>query len=242
MKVEIEALSAKVMGNKGLLAQSKANIEQNRMLVLSNYVAAMAGNHQLAAQNMQDIYSSRNTIFELMQSEDEDYSAYVAAVRAGSELDMLGHSIGLNRKNLELNQKMIKLNQQLTAVNEEIMQLNQEMLEFNEENLISNQDLMSGALHPLLVDEETLESLAVENEKTLAELEDQADENRQAVVDLLAQSKENRSVVLKNATQISDRKKSLYKNMDEIASMREKIGAPITITDIFMGEVWNSQV
>ena len=35
---------------------------------------------------------------------------------------------------------------------------------------------------------------------------------------------------------------AIYKNMDEIASMREKIGAPITITDIFMGEAWNSQV
>ena len=234
MKLEIAALSAKVMGNKNLLAQSRANIEQNRMLVHSNYVAAMAGNHQLASQNLQDIYNGRSTIFELMTLEDQAYESYVEALRAASELDMLRHSVSLNRKNLELNQKMIALNQQLMSLNEEIMQMNQEMLEFNEENLDSNRDLMSGALHPLLIDEETINELNSENKKSIAELDVQADVNRQTVEDLLSKSKENRAIALKNSTQISDRKKHLYKNMEDIAQMRGEIGAPITFTDIFL--------
>lgn len=239
MKLKIEGLNAKVMGNKNLLAQSRANIEQNRMLVQSNYIAAMAGNHQLASQNLQDIYNSRSTIFELMALEDQGYRSYVEALRAASELDMLRHFVRLNRKNLEINQKMISLNQELMAVNEEIMRLNQEMLEFNEESLESNKDLISGALHPLLMDEEAISELNAESEESIADLNLQAEENRQILVDLLAKSKENRSVALKNSTQISDRKQSLYKNMDEIAQMREKIGDQITFTDIFMEDSGN---
>ena len=237
MRIEIDALAAKVMDNRTLLAQSRANIEQNRMLVMSNYVAAMAGNHQLATHNMQEIFGSRTSIFERMDYEDEGHRRYIEAARERSELDLLGHTVNLNRKNLELNQKMVTLNQQLIAINEEIMQLNQEMLEFNEENLSSNVELMSGALHPLLVDETMVSDLIEENEKSLAELQSQADENRQTVIDLLTQSKANRSSALSNSEKISERKQSLYKNREDISEMREKIGTKASLTDLFLGDL-----
>lgn len=62
MSSEIEALAVQVQSNKTLLAQSRANIEQNRLLVMSNYVAAMSGNHQLALHNIEAIFGARDSI------------------------------------------------------------------------------------------------------------------------------------------------------------------------------------
>ena len=236
MKLEIEALSAKIMDNKALLAQSRANIEQNRLLVLSNYSAAMSGNQQLAAHNMEEIFATRATILDLFDFETEDQARYIEAAKARSELDLLNHNANLNRKNLALNERMIELNQQLMEINHEVMQLNQEMLDFNEENLGSNSEFMSGALNPMLLDAEIVDELITENEKSLAEIQSLANENRQTVADLLKKSKDNRDIARSDSTQISDRKKNLYRNREEIAEMRKEIGSKVTLNDLLIGD------
>ena len=236
MRLKIEKLSAKIMDNKALLSQSRANIEQNRLLVHSNYTAAMSGNQQLAAHNMEEILAARKTILDLFDFEDENQERYIAAAKAASELDFLSHSANLNRKNLALNEQMIELNQRLNEINQEIMQINQEMLEFNEENLNSNSEFMSGALNPMLMDRESVDELMEENEKSLLALQSLVDENRQIVVDLLQKSKDNRTVALSNSTEISDRKKNLYRNRDEISDMRKRIGTEVTLADLVVGD------
>lgn len=238
MRLKIEKLSAKIMDNKALLSQSRANIEQNRLLVFSNYTAAMSGNQQLAAHNMEEILAARKTILDLFdfEDEDEDQENYVEAAKAASDLDFLSHIANLNRKNLALNEQMIELNQRMNEINREIMLINQEMLEFNEENLSSNSEFMSGALNPMLMDRETVDELTEENEKSLLALQSLVDENRQTVVDLLQKSKDNRTVALNNSAEISDRKKNLYRNRDEISDMRKRIGAEVTMADLVYGD------
>ena len=236
MRLKIEKLSAKIMDNKALLSQSRANIEQNRLLVFSNYTAAMSGNQQLAAHNMEEILAARKTILDLFDVEDEDQENYIEAAKAASDLDFLSHIANLNRKNLALNEQMIELNQRLNEINREIMLINQEMLEFNEENLSSNSEFMSGSLNPMLMDRETVDELTEENEKSLLALQSLVDENRQIVVDLLQKSKDNRTVALNNSAEISDRKKNLYRNRDEISDMRKKIGTEVTMADLVYGD------
>lgn len=236
MRLKIEKLSAKIMDNKALLSQSRANIEQNRLLVFSNYTAAMSGNQQLAAHNMEEILAARKTILDLFDVEDEDQENYIEAAKSASDLDFLSHIANLNRKNLALNEQMIELNQRLNEINREIMRINQEMLEFNEENLSSNSEFMSGSLNPMLMDRETVDELTEENEKSLLALQSLVDENRQIVVDLLQKSKDNRTVALNNSAEISDRKKNLYRNRDEISDMRKKIGTEVTMADLVYGD------
>ena len=236
MRLKIEKLSAKIMDNKALLSQSRANIEQNRLLVFSNYTAAMSGNQQLAAHNMEEILAARKTILDLFDFEDEDQENYVEAAKAASDLDFLSHIANLNRKNLALNEQMIELNQRMNEINREIMLINQEMLEFNEENLSSNSEFMSGTLNPMLMDRETVDELTAENEKSLLALQSLVDENRQTVVDLLQKSKDNRTVALNNSVEISDRKKNLYRNRDEISDMRKRIGTEVTMADLVYGD------
>ena len=64
LKQAINSLSTKIMDNRAMLFQARANIEENRLMVLSNYAAAFAGNQQLAVHNTDDIFSSRKTILD----------------------------------------------------------------------------------------------------------------------------------------------------------------------------------
>ena len=233
MSSEIEALAVQVQSNKTLLAQSRANIEQNRLLVMSNYVAAMSGNHQLALHNIEAIFGARDSILEAIDAVDDEHAKYIEAARVRSQLDLIAQNARLNRKNLELNKQLVEVNERLIEINAQIMQINQDVLEFSEDNLQSNDELISGGLHPLLIDEEMTSELVAENEKSLAELREFAGENSEIVSDLLAKSKENRSVALTNADKISDRKQRLYQNRQDIEEMRSRIGSPISLTELF---------
>jgi hypothetical protein len=233
MSSEIDALANKVQRNKTLLAQSRANIEQNRLLVMSNYVAAMSGNHQLALHNTETIFSARDEILGAIDAVDDEHAKYIDAARVRSQLDLIAQNALLNRRNIELNKQLVGVNDLLIKINEQIMRLNQDVIEFSEDNLKSNNELIDGGLHSLLVDDEMTSELVEQNEKVLAELRELAGENSNIVFDLLAKSKENRLLALANAEKISKRKERLYRNREDIDEMVKRIGAPISLAELF---------
>ena len=57
-------LEGQVMVNKARSYATRSNIEENRYLILKNYVAAFVGNRQLANQNTDDIFQNRIAILE----------------------------------------------------------------------------------------------------------------------------------------------------------------------------------
>ena len=57
-------LQGQVMVNKARAYATRSNIEENRYLILKNYVAAFVGNRQLANQNTDDIFENRVAILE----------------------------------------------------------------------------------------------------------------------------------------------------------------------------------
>ena len=234
LKQAINALSTQIMDNRAMLYQARANIEENRLMVLSNYAAASSGNQQLAIHNTDDIFKSRKTILDSYDCETEEQARYVDAAKDRSELDLLIHSAELNRRSMLLNQKMVAINAQLIEANREVMELNQEMLEFNEENLDTNQELISGVLNPLLADAATIEELSQENDESVSELELLVDSNRKRVLDLLSQSKENRKMTISDKQAIGERKESLYANRDQITLMRNTIGMKVDYADLFL--------
>ena len=57
-------LEGQVMVNKARSYATRSNIEENRYLIVKNYVAAFVGNRQLANQNTDDIFQNRIAILE----------------------------------------------------------------------------------------------------------------------------------------------------------------------------------
>ena len=76
-KQAINSLSSKILDNRAMLFQARANIEENRLMVLSNYAAASAGNQQLAIHNTDDIFNSRMTILDSSECTTEEQARYV---------------------------------------------------------------------------------------------------------------------------------------------------------------------
>lgn len=230
----IAAVNAAIMDNKALLHQSRAYIEENRLMILSNYAAALLGNQQLANHNTEEIFASRKTILETFDCDEQVQKDYVEAAKKRSELDLLLHSETLNEQIMAANEKMVQVNNLLIAVNHAIMGLNQEILEFNEENLESNNELMAGVLNPMLVEADMVQELNVENEATLSELQGLAAKNRQQVVELLERTSANTEVAINDKQEIIARKKSLYVNRENVSAMRKVIGQDVGLADIFL--------
>ena len=147
-KLALDSLNAIIMDNKAMIHQSRATIEENRLLILSNQSAAALGNQQLANHNTEEIFESRKTVLVTFDPDTELQRQYVEVASRRSELDFLLHSARLNERCLAINNKMVEANSKLIAITDEIMQLNQEILEFNEENLDSNNELIHGVLNP----------------------------------------------------------------------------------------------
>ena len=75
-KLALDALNATVMDNKAMIHQSRANIEENRLLILSNQSAAALGNQQLANHNTEEIFESRKTVLVTFDPDTELQEKY----------------------------------------------------------------------------------------------------------------------------------------------------------------------
>ena len=235
-KLAIDSLNAGIMDNKSLIHQSRANIEENRMMILSNYIAAGSGNQVLANHNTEEIFESRKTALDTFKAESVVQSSYIAGARNRSDLDFLMHSEHLNERCMQVNQKMVAVNSLLIEINHAVMELNQEILEFNEDNLDSNHELLSGALSPLLVEEDTVAKLESENLLSIEELGVLAEKNRKEILALFEQSAANKEIAIGDKREISQRRENIYVNRENIADMRQKMGKDVSYADIFLDD------
>ena len=67
------------MANKALVYQSRSMIEENRLMIMSNYSAAFMGNRQLANSNTDEIFSNRAEILQGMDSDGDVQENYLNA-------------------------------------------------------------------------------------------------------------------------------------------------------------------
>ena len=84
------------MANKALAYQSRSMIEENRLMILSNYAAAFMGNRQLANSNTDEIFNNRAEILNAMDAVGDVQENYVNAQKNKEKLDFLRHRSELN--------------------------------------------------------------------------------------------------------------------------------------------------
>jgi len=72
-------IEGQVMANKALAYQSRSMIEENRLMILSNYAAAFMGNRQLANSNTDEIFNNRAEILNAMDAVGDVQENYVNA-------------------------------------------------------------------------------------------------------------------------------------------------------------------
>ena len=65
------------MTNKTLIYASRSMIEENRLMILSNYSAAFMGNRQIANSNTDEIFENRQAILDSAENSNEVEENYI---------------------------------------------------------------------------------------------------------------------------------------------------------------------
>jgi hypothetical protein len=76
---KIFKIDAEVMTNKSNAYISRAMIEENRLMILSNYSAAFLGNRQLANSNTEEIFKNKKAILDNYNSKNDVEENYINA-------------------------------------------------------------------------------------------------------------------------------------------------------------------
>ena len=102
----IFSLDAEVMTNKTLIYASRSMIEENRLMILSNYSAAFMGNRQIANNNTDEIFENRHAILDNVDTQNDVEENFVNSQKNKASLDFLQHRSQLNSAVLEISEKM----------------------------------------------------------------------------------------------------------------------------------------
>ena len=220
----IFSIESEVLSNKALVYQSRSMIEENRLMIMSNYSAAFMGNRQLANANTDEIFSNRAAILQNMDAQDEVQKNYIDAQTNKSNLDFLKHRSTLNASVLEVSKKMADINAQLVELNREIMDANKSIVEFNATQISANSDMLGGSLSADLATPQSNADIIAGNSALMAELTNNISHNRGTILAVLETSEMNAAALMKNKDEINERRVSIMENRKGIADNKAKIG------------------
>ena len=209
-------IEAEVMANKALSYQSRSMIDENRLMILSNYAAAFMGNRQLANSNTDEIFNNRTQILNAMHTESDVQENYVNAHKNKAKLDFLEHRSGLNVSVLAVSEKLAEINAQLIDINAEIMSNNAKIALFNAKQISVNSKLLEGSQSASNATPEINAELIAANSQAMENLSANVSKNKSKIEELLATSAKNNEALLENKRRINKRRESILENREGI--------------------------
>ena len=219
----IFAIDADVMLNKALVYQSRAMIEENRLMILSNYAAAFMGNRQLANNNTEEIFENRRAILASADTQDDVQANYVNIQMNKASLDYLEHRSRLNSSVLEISQEMAEINARLIEINRKIMDANEGIVDFNSEQIAINRELLDGSLKPSEATSGDNAVIIAENHDAMQGIEENVKKNRAVMEELMSTSTDNADKLMANKREISERRASIMANREVIKENKGRI-------------------
>ena len=212
----IRAIKKIVTDNKAALYQSRAIIEENRMMILSNYTANFMGNRQLINQNTDDVFSASETMLDALDPQTESESDAVEIFNQSASLDFLSHRSSLTSSVIQISEQMAEVNARLISINREIMETNNSIIAFNKKQIERNKGYSNNESVLQAATDEMNERLIDENNQKIEEINISATHNSEEIANLLHSSMENRSRLISNKDEISAARNSILENRELI--------------------------
>ena len=212
----IRALKKIVTDNKASLYQSRAIIEENRMMILSNYTANFMGNRQLINQNTDDVFSASETMLDALDPQTESESVAVEIFNQRASLDFLSHRSSLTSSVIQISEQMAEVNARLISINRKIMETNNSIIAFNKKQIERNKGYSNNESVLQAATDEMNERLIDENNQKIEEINISATRNSEEIANLLHSSMENRSRLISNKDEISAARNSILENRELI--------------------------
>ena len=216
-------IESQVMAIKALAYQSRSMIEENRSMILSNYVATFMGNRQLANSNTDEIFNNRAEILNVMDTEDEVQENYVNAQKNKAKLDFLRHRSELNSSVLAVSERLAAINTELLEINSEIMSNNAKIALFNSKQLAINSEMLEGTLSASNATSERNAELIAANSKAMEDLSVTVSANKSKIEEILETSAINNEGLLENKEKIDRRRQSIFENRKKIEANKAKL-------------------
>jgi len=208
----IRALKKIVTDNKAALYQSRAIIEENRMMILSNYTANFMGNRQLINQNTDDVFSASETMLDALDPQTESESVAVEIFNQSASLDFLSHRSSLTSSVIQISEEMAEVNARLISINRKIMETNNSIIAFNKKQIERNKGYSNDESVLQAATDEMNERRIDENNQRIEEINISATQNSEEIANLLHSSMENRSDLISNKDEISAARTSILEN------------------------------
>tara|TARA_S200000501_G_scaffold365640_1_gene399350 strand:- start:35 stop:739 length:705 start_codon:yes stop_codon:yes gene_type:complete len=212
----IRALKKIVTDNKAALYQSRAIIEENRMMILSNYTANFMGNRQLINQNTDDVFSASETMLDALDPQTESESVAIEIFNQSASLDFLSHRSSLTSSVIQISEQMAEVNARLISINREIMETNNSIIAFNKKQIERNKGYSNNESVLQAATDEMNERLIDENNQKIEEINISATHNSEEIANLLHSSMENRNRLISNKDEISAARTSILENRELI--------------------------
>jgi hypothetical protein len=222
-KKTIFSIEARVLAMKALAYQSHAMIEENRLMIMSNYSAAFKGNGQLANANTDEIFANRSAILGVIDADGDVQENYMQAQINKSLLDYLAHRSNLNTSVLSLSQKMAQINAQLVAINQDIMAANQSIVDFNHQQIGLNAEMLGGTLDASQATIEGNAAIVAKNSTLMVDLSLSVEKDLARRDELLEISAVNAASLMGNKDAINERRLSIMENREGILANTAKI-------------------
>ena len=216
-------IDAEVMTNKANAYISRAMIEENRLMILSNYSAAFLGNRQLANSNTEEIFENRKTILDNYNSKNDVEENYINAQKNKTALDFLKHRSELNSSLLKISEEMSNINSKLIDINKKIMNANESIVEFNTKQISENKNLISGSLNPKNAKPVSNAKIIKSNSSSMKMLEKNVKNNRKKMTELIFKSQKNSDALIENKKLIKQRRNTAMANREKILANKSLI-------------------
>ena len=219
----IFSLDNEVMTNKTLTYASRSMIEENRLMILSNYSAAFMGNRQIANSNTDEIFENRQAILDNVVTQNDVEENFVNSQKNRASLEFLEHRSQLNSAVLAISEKMAAINAELVDINRQIMESNQAIVDFNSAQIAINTSLLSGDLQPSNATPESNANTIEGNRKMMGDLEKRVTANREKMESLVKTSEANAQSLAENKKGINERRDTMLANRAKISANKAKI-------------------
>tara|TARA_B100000700_G_C14842425_1_gene759876 strand:+ start:242 stop:958 length:717 start_codon:yes stop_codon:yes gene_type:complete len=216
-------IEAEVMTNKANAYISRSMIEENRLMILSNYSAAFMGNRQLANSNTDEIFENRKTILENYSAKNDVEENFINAQKNKASLDFLKHRSDLNTALLKVSEEMANVNSKLVEINKKIMDANQSIVDFNAVQIAENKSLINGALKPQKAKPASNAKIIKSNSSSMKQLEKNVKNNRKRMTDLYNKSEKNAAALMQNKSVIKQRRNNALGNRAKILANKSLI-------------------
>ncbi|OUU74234.1 MAG: hypothetical protein CBC29_08865 [Methylococcaceae bacterium TMED69] len=223
-------IQGQVMVNKARAYATRSNIEENRYLILKNYVAAFVGNRQLANQNTDDIFENRIAILENIEIEkdNEIQENFIDSSVNKAKVDFLVHRAELNETVLTINQELVEVNQKLIEINEKLLAANELIKNFNGKEIEENKRLLNGGVKPEGATKESNTATIDSNTEQVQNLQEKTQSNSQLIMDLYDIVAVHRQHIAENSDEILSRREGIEENHEKIVENREEVAEMIS--------------